>query len=577
MGKYRKTHAAVDRFEGEPAWARPPAGKDRDWFIRNDPEWIMQRGGDLPIYDFDFGRLGVLTCYDGWFPESFRVLSLKGAEILVWINGRGGSVEDFIAKSVMFQSHVGMVCTNQAYGGGTMIGDVPARILKRAPDREEAYISAEIDLARIRQIRQSSRNFQQRRPDLYRRIVAGADAIAPTAAGTFDVPSKLPFKIDLTVARRGFDQKYCWVHARAGAVPAEALDRKEDPLVVMTLQKLQLSGSDVFYALNEMTTSDRGASWTQPRRHESFARQPFQWQNKEDLQITVCDFSPKWHARTSCLLGTGQTVVYENNRVMHVRPRSVGYAVYDLNSSNWSRWKAVKMPAEARFENCGAGSAQRVDLPNGDVLVPIYFKVPTDTQYSAAVMRCSFDGQDLTYREHGNELTIPVKRGLFEPSVTKCQGRFFLTLRNDAHGYVAVSDDGLNYTKPKRWTFDDGADLGNYNTQQHWVTHGDNLFLVYTRRGANNDHVFRHRAPLFIAQVDVDSLQIIRASEQILVPEKGARLGNFGVTEVSQDETWVTVTEWMQGPGPNYSDQEPLIRRGADNRIWVAKLKWHGE
>ena len=181
-GKYRKTHAAVDSFEGEPAWSKPPKGKSRDWFIQNDPEWAMQRGDDLPVFDFDFGRIGVLTCYDGWFPESFRVLSLRGAEIVVWINGRGGIVEDFIVKSVMFQSHVAMVTTNQAYGGGTMIGVPPSRILTQAPAKEEAYIVAEIDLSRIRQIRKSSRNFQQRRPDLYHPLSHGSENVTPVAA-----------------------------------------------------------------------------------------------------------------------------------------------------------------------------------------------------------------------------------------------------------------------------------------------------------------------------------------------------------------------------------------------------------
>lgn len=166
-GKYRKTHAAVDTFEGEPAWSKPPQGKELNWFIRNDPEWKMERGDDLPVFDFDFGKIGILTCYDGWFPESFRVLSLKGAEILIWMNGRRGSVEDFIVKSTMFQSHVAIVATNQAYGGGTMIGDVPTRIVARCPNGQEAYITGTINLNRIRQVRKTSRNFQQRRPHLY--------------------------------------------------------------------------------------------------------------------------------------------------------------------------------------------------------------------------------------------------------------------------------------------------------------------------------------------------------------------------------------------------------------------------
>lgn len=166
-GKYRKTHAAVDHFEGQPAWSRPPSGKDREWFLRNDPEWTMQRGEDLPVFDFDFGRVGILTCYDGWFPESFRTLSLKGSELIVWINGRRGEVEDFIIKSAMFQSHVALVSANQAYGGGTMIGTPPADILSRCNAGEEAFIISDVDLGSLRKKRRMSRNFQQRRPDLY--------------------------------------------------------------------------------------------------------------------------------------------------------------------------------------------------------------------------------------------------------------------------------------------------------------------------------------------------------------------------------------------------------------------------
>ena len=78
-----------------------------------------------------------------------------------------------------------------------------------------------------------------------------------------------PFTIERYVATQGFDGEFCWVHARAGAMPTA--DRSK-PAVVMTLQKLQLSGSDVFYALNEMRTSDGGKTWTRPVEHKSFTR-----------------------------------------------------------------------------------------------------------------------------------------------------------------------------------------------------------------------------------------------------------------------------------------------------------------
>ena len=384
------------------------------------------------------------------------------------------------------------------------------------------------------------------------------------------------YEIVLSEASRGFDGKSCWVHARAGVIPpGTSGNASEVPLAVMTLQKLDLAGSDLFYALNTMRSADRGKSWSDPVEHAPFARRPFSWKGHEDLEIIVCDFWPKWHAASGKLLGIGHTAVYEEGHVMKVRPRGSAYSVYDPARNEWSPWETLAMPEDPKFENAGAGCVQRVDLDDGTVLLPVYFKAPDAPRYSVTVLRCSFDGSKLRFLAQGNELTVPIGRGLYEPSLAQWKGRFFLTLRNDESGYVSVSDDGVTYSEPVPWRFEDGSDLGNYNTQQHWVVHRDALFLVYTRRGADNDHVFRHRAPLFIARIDPETLKVVRSSEQVLVPEHGARLGNFGVTEVDANESWVTVTEWMQAPGPRYFDPAPLVARGADNRVWVAKLKWN--
>jgi len=191
------------------------------------------------------------------------------------------------------------------------------------------------------------------------------------------------------------------------------------------------------------------------------------------------------------------------------------------------------------------------------------------------VRRCDFDGRQLAMWEQGNELAVDANRGRGEPSLTQFQGRFYLTLRHDRAGYVSSSDDGLRFSQPRKWTWDDGSDLGNYNTQQHWVAHDQGLLLVYTRRGANNDHVIRHRAPLFIGQVDPQRLCVLRATERVLVPERGARLGNFGVTQVSDRETWVTVTEWMQTTAPNPYDYTVPMKYGADNAVFAARILWH--
>lgn len=377
-----------------------------------------------------------------------------------------------------------------------------------------------------------------------------------------------PFAVERMVMSRGYDGKECWVHARAGVLPA--LDASNPTQVVLTTQRLELSGSDVFHALHSSVSRDAGKTWSPLAPQDGFQR----WQIEEGIEETLCDFTPQWHAASQCLLGIGQSVRYRDNKVMKVRPRYTGYSVFDRQSQTWSKPQRLAMPDDARFTNCGAGSVQRYDLPDGKILLPVYFKDPTKSQYAVTVCQCTFDGRELKYEKHGSELTLAVQRGLYEPSLTKFGDRYYLTLRNDEQGYVTSSGDGLNYDRPRPWTFDDGTDLGNYNTQQHWVTHRDGLYLVYTRKGANNDHVFRHRAPLFVAQVNPATLQVMRATEQILVPERGARLGNFGVVAVTANETWVVVTEWMQ----TWRRPSVIIpvdnKWGADNSIYIVKLKW---
>jgi hypothetical protein len=174
--------------------------------------------------------------------------------------------------------------------------------------------------------------------------------------------------------------------------------------------------------------------------------------------------------------------------------------------------------------------------------------------------------------EHGDEIAVDTARGVSEPSLTKYRDRFYMTIRHDERAYITTSADGLHFDPLLEWKFDDGSELGNYNTQQHWVTHSDGLFLIYTRRGANNDHIARHRAPLFIAEVDPEKLCIKRATERELVPQRGARLGNDGVVDVSPDETWVISAEWMQG---KTYDPVPCEKYGSDNSIFVAKIHWN--
>lgn len=371
------------------------------------------------------------------------------------------------------------------------------------------------------------------------------------------------FDIRLETLRRGYDGTTCWVHPRAGVVPGSP------PSVVLTMQKLLLTGSDVFFAVNELRTDDLGRSWRGPTEHgATLGRRD----EPDGIVVALGDFWPKWHARSGRLLGIGHTVRYRGDALAPARRRETAYSVYDVRGRTWSAWTTLAMPDEPRFANAGAGSVPRVDLPDGDILLPIYYGAIGE-RARVTVLRCTFDGSTLRYIEHGDELVLDTRRGLHEPSLARAGDRYLLTIRHDDAGYVTRGRDGLHFEPLREWRWDDGSSLGNYNTQQHWVTHGDTPFLVYTRRRANNDHVFRHRAPLFIARVDPETLRVVRATERVLVPERGARLGNFGVTEVDASETWVTVAEWMQTWGPNFV-MAPDNRHGADNSVYAARIVW---
>ncbi len=190
------------------------------------------------------------------------------------------------------------------------------------------------------------------------------------------------------------------------------------------------------------------------------------------------------------------------------------------------------------------------------------------------VLHCRFDGTKITYVSHGTEFAIQGGRGFAEPSLAFCRNRYYLTLRNDDRAYVTSSDDGLHFAPYQAWTFDDGQDLGSYNTQAHWLTHSDGLFLCYTRRGANNDHIARNRAPLFMAQVDPEKLQVIRATEQVVLPERGVMLGNFGAAAITPEESWVTDAEFISRLVDPLAGTRPHPR-GADGTVWVGRVKWN--
>ncbi len=155
IGRFSKVHPAV----GEPPAFWPPQP--------DDIEWLMEKGDGFPVFDLDFARIGILICYDGYFPETYRSLALNGAEILVWINDRLGSVEAYHVKSAIAHNYVHMITSNWAHGAGTTIAQWPVEIRETLTELEPGYIVQTLPLDLLRYVRKNPREFRQRRPDLY--------------------------------------------------------------------------------------------------------------------------------------------------------------------------------------------------------------------------------------------------------------------------------------------------------------------------------------------------------------------------------------------------------------------------
>ena len=356
----------------------------------------------------------------------------------------------------------------------------------------------------------------------------------------------------------------CYVHARGLMMPCG--------FGIITMQKLDISGCDVFSGIETVLTHDGGKSFSPPKLCKHLARRYF----ADGSSVVMSDATPFYHKKSGKIILTGHTVVYgsDNKILKDPRPRSTAYAVYDGESGDFGEWKSIEMPDEAAYFSAGAGCSQILETESGELLIPIYYRsyekcAGGDACSDAAVMRCSFDGESIRVIEIGHALSIDVPRGFDEPSIIKHKDEYFLTLRNDVTGFVTKSSDGLHFEDARELCFEDGASLGNYNTQQHWLTGGGRLWLVYTRRAGVNDHIFRHRAPLFIAEFDPERMCVSRSTEQIAVAERGARLGNFGCQSYSESEGYIYAAEWMQNDPHGW---DACAKYGSDNSIFINRV-----
>lgn len=188
-GVYHNTAAIIDA-DGS------LLGLYRKMHIPDDPlyyEKFYFTPGDLGFRAFDtrFGRIGVLVCWDQWFPEGARLTALKGAEILFYPTAIGKHPADdaatgaaqkegweLIQRSHAVANGVHVAAVNRVghepsagggldFWGGSFVADPGGVILKRASADAEETLIVPCDLGKTEETRRMWPFLRDRRIDAY--------------------------------------------------------------------------------------------------------------------------------------------------------------------------------------------------------------------------------------------------------------------------------------------------------------------------------------------------------------------------------------------------------------------------
>jgi N-carbamoylputrescine amidase len=153
------------------------------------------RGGDtgFRVWPTRFGTLGVGICWDQWFPECARAMTLLGADVLLYPTAIGSEPLNpgLDTRDPWQRAMVGHAVSNvipvvaanrigdesgQVFYGSSFIADHRGDKVAELDRKEEGVITASFDLAELRRARASWGFFRDRRPELYS-ILTSADGV----------------------------------------------------------------------------------------------------------------------------------------------------------------------------------------------------------------------------------------------------------------------------------------------------------------------------------------------------------------------------------------------------------------
>lgn len=170
-------------------------GKYRKHHIPHLPKFWEKfyfRPGNLgyPVFDTAVGKIGVNICYDRHFPEGWRALALGGAEIVFNPNATAPGISNRLWEieqpAAAVANGMFVVATNRVgledneygdeavnfYGSSYVVGPDGALVGEMGSSTEPELLIRDIDLGKVREVRERWQFFRDRRPDAYGALVA---------------------------------------------------------------------------------------------------------------------------------------------------------------------------------------------------------------------------------------------------------------------------------------------------------------------------------------------------------------------------------------------------------------------
>lgn len=160
IGKYRKMHLPNHSVFEEKRYFRP--------------------GYKTGVYKTRLGRIGLIICYDIFFPEITRLIRLEGADFTVCISASPSTRRSFFEiltaaraiENTMFLAYVNLVGIEEGlqFWGGSRLIAPNGNVIAKAPYYEESLTLGEIDYNEIRASEISAQMLKDLRPEIFLKL-----------------------------------------------------------------------------------------------------------------------------------------------------------------------------------------------------------------------------------------------------------------------------------------------------------------------------------------------------------------------------------------------------------------------